>query len=478
MKHLFFLQNKEEKIERLNYSNFSSAKEDNGIKFNNDLTFNLMETITKMKNKKCDNKEINKELLLNLTFLLNLCQEENIPLDIQKTGNENKLYSFYFPFKKLAIDNKINFGGLEKLNENVINDDQDMENKSQNYSKDISFDLSHYSSKSNSFYNDNIFEEKNNFEIEFYQCPILSEEKDNSQDYLNLFNQIMEIEEKNNNNDNINEDKQNKNKDNSFNLLNNSTNDNSINYNKNIILTPTKEKSNYNNFINKNLTVPCPINNNYNYFNNNINLFSPKKKKIKNSNFYNLNNNYYQNLVNSMNKIYIELMYNHYLNIIKLCEANENFFINENMKLSFFIVQIKKFILKIGINEQILYQKIMKYLILDKKQISFENFLKCFDLIINSSNETIKEKYNFLFYIPRKSFEQSYYSKKDIQNFFKLISSKKIYDDELTDDIIEKLIKRYYGIYQNDEKDNVQNKLFHIRKLKFVLESFFDDYID
>ena len=120
----------------------------------------------------------------------------------------------------------------------------------------------------------------------------------------------------------------------------------------------------------------------------------------------------------------------------------------------------------------------MKYLILDKKQISFENFLKCFDLIINSSNETIKEKYNFLFYIPRKSFEQSYYSKKDIQNFFKLISSEKIYDDELTDDIIEKLIKRYYGIYQNDEKDNVQNKLFHIRKLNIVLESFFDNYID
>ncbi len=179
-----------------------------------------------------------------------------------------------------------------------------------------------------------------------------------------------------------------------------------------------------------------------------------------------------------MNKIYIELMFNHYLNIIKMCEANENFFINENMKLSFFIVQIKKLILKIGINEQILYQKIMKYLILDKKQISFENFLKCFDLIINSSNETIKEKYNFLFYIPRKSFEQSYYSKKDIQNFFKLISSEKIYDDELTDDIIEKLIKRYYGIYQNDEKDNVQNTLFHIRKLNIVLESFFDDYID
>ncbi len=305
MKPLFFLQNKEEKIERLNYSNFSSANEDNAIKFNNDLTFNLMETITKMKNKKCDNKEINKELLLNLTFLLNLCQEENIPLDIQKTGNENKFYSFYFPFKKLAIDNKINFGGLEKLNENIINDDQDMENTSKNYSKDISFDLSHYSSKSNSFYNDNIFEEKNNFEIEFYQCPILSEEKDNSQDYLNLFNQIMEIEEKNNNNDNINEDKQNKAKDNSFNLLNNSTNDNSINYNKNIILTTTKEKSNYSNFINKNLTVPCPINNNYNYFNNNINLFSPKKKKIKNSNFYNLNNNYYKNLVNSINKIYI-----------------------------------------------------------------------------------------------------------------------------------------------------------------------------
>ena len=476
MRKHFFLQNQEEKLEELNYSDFSPAQEDNGIKYNNDLTFNLMETLTKMKNQKCEKKEINKELLLNLTLLLNLCQEENIPLELQKTGNENKLYSFYFPYKKISIDNQINCGGLENLNDNIINDSQEMDNNSQINSKDISLDLNLYSSKSFSFNNDTLIEDKNNFEDYFYECPILSDEKDNSQDYLNLFNQLMEIEEKNNNNDNINEDKQNKAKDNSFNLLNNSTNDNSINYNKNIILTPTHENTNIINFINKNITIPSPNKHNYNYFKNNSSSFSLNKKISKQSNIYNLNQNYYKNLVNSMNKIYIELMYYHYLNIMKICGANEKFLFNEHMGLSFFIAQFKKFILKIGINDQILYQKLIKYLMLIKKKISFEDFLTCFDLIFDLSNEKNREKYNCLFNIPRKSFEQIYYSKKDIQNFFKLISSDKIYDDELTDDIIERLIKRYNGIHQNDEKDNIQNKKYHIRKLNMVLETFFDDF--
>ncbi len=168
MRKHFFLQNQEEKLEELNYSDFSPAQEDNGIKYNNDLTFNLMETLTKMKNQKCEKKEINKELLLNLTLLLNLCQEENIPLELQKTGNENKLYSFYFPYKKISIDNQINCGGLENLNDNIINDSQEMDNNSQINSKDISLDLNLYSSKSFSFNNDTLIEDKNNFEDYFY----------------------------------------------------------------------------------------------------------------------------------------------------------------------------------------------------------------------------------------------------------------------------------------------------------------------
>ena len=308
MKHPFILRGQEQNLNILNYSDFLPAKEDNGIKYKNDLTFNLMEIITKMKNKKSDNKEINKELLLNLSLLLNLCQEKNIPLELQKTGNENKIYSFYFPLKKISIDNQINFDGKEKLNENIINDD--IENNSLNNSKNISFDLTYYSSKSLLCNNDNLIEDKNNFEINFSECPIISDEKDNSQDYLNLFNQIMEIEEKDNNNDNINDDKENKNKDNSFTLLNNSTNDNSINCSKNLMLTPTQENKKINNFINQNLT-PTQHDININFFNNNIYSLSPIKNNQK-LNFYNLNQNYYQNLVNSINKIYIDLMYYNY----------------------------------------------------------------------------------------------------------------------------------------------------------------------
>ena len=99
---LIFFKENEETITFANLNNFSPAIEDKGIKYKNELTFNLMELITKMKNNKSLNKNsINSELLINVSLILNLCKEKNTPLELQKTGNENKVYSFYFPLKKI-----------------------------------------------------------------------------------------------------------------------------------------------------------------------------------------------------------------------------------------------------------------------------------------------------------------------------------------------------------------------------------------
>ena len=38
---------------------------------------------------------------MNLSLILNLCQEKTIPIELQKTGNENKDYSFYISLKKI-----------------------------------------------------------------------------------------------------------------------------------------------------------------------------------------------------------------------------------------------------------------------------------------------------------------------------------------------------------------------------------------
>ena len=68
MRH-HILNEKEEIINSVNINNFTPAIEDIGIKYKNELTYNLMELITKIKNKDIQNNNINKELLINLFFI-------------------------------------------------------------------------------------------------------------------------------------------------------------------------------------------------------------------------------------------------------------------------------------------------------------------------------------------------------------------------------------------------------------------------
>jgi hypothetical protein len=445
MRHYYFREREEIK-NFTNYNDYTPAIEDKGLKFKSQLTFNLMEIITKMKNKSSDNNNINKELLINLLCILNLCKEKELPLKEQKTGNENKIYSFYFPLKKIAIDNKINDGGLSYLNKGIISDFQERENLSENDSKEISNDLTNNSNKSLSFNNENIDDKGllNENEIDFFECPILSDEKEKSEDYLILFNEIMK-------NDNLileenNEEKKINSKDNIVNLLNSSTNNSTNiinNINNNFIIEKSSSPKN------KNKIKPDPL------------LF-----------YFNQSN--YKNIVNSMNKNYIQLLFYHYKKIKNLTKSN--FLLNENMKINLFSSKFKQFLLEIGINDITLYQGITKLVIFKKKIINFEEFLSCFDLIISLPDERTREKYTFLYYLPKKTNEQIYYTQKDINIFFKLIECSKIYEEELTDNITERLINRYNAIYQNDEKENLQYGKFNIRKLNVVLETFFDDY--
>ena len=54
--------------------------------------------------------------------------------------------------------------------------------------------------------------------------------------------------------------------------------------------------------------------------------------------------------------------------------------------------------------------------------------------------------------------------------------SNKVYEKDLSEIIMNRLINRYNAIYYNDEKENIGNKIYHIRKVNVVLDSFFDDY--
>ena len=427
----------------INFNNFKPAEEDIGIKYKKELTFNLMQSITKIKNKESEHQNINKELLINLSLILNLCQEKTIPIQFQKTGNENKNYSYYIPLKKISIDNKIDNECIKEINKNIINDIQEIEINSQSDSKDIYIDLSNNTNKS--IYSNN--EKLNDNEISFTQCPILSDDIENSKDYLNIFEEISKNDEDNyileNDDDILNNEKKSKSKEVTVINVFNSLTNNSINNNINV----------------SNITISKNVNKK-----NKILIFSYLDEKV------------YQNIINSMDKVYVQLMLYHYLTIMNLIDVNEKYLINEKMKINLFHSQFKALLFRIGINDISLYQSIIKNLIYKNKIITFEEFILSFNLILSLPIERIRQKYHFLYYLSKKSSEQIYYTSKDIQNFFKLITSDKIYEKNFSEIIINRLINRYNAIYQNDEKVNLPNKKYHIRKLNVVLDSFFDDY--
>ena len=427
----------------INFNNFKPAEEDIGIKYKKELTFNLMQSITKIKNKESEHQNINKELLINLSLILNLCQEKTIPIQFQKTGNENKNYSYYIPLKKISIDNKIDNECIKEINKNIINDIQEIEINSQSDSKDIYIDLSNNTNKS--IYSNN--EKLNDNEISFTQCPILSDDIENSKDYLNIFEEISKNDEDNNildnDDDTLNNEKKSKSKEVTIINVFNSLTNNSINNNINV----------------SNITISKNVNKK-----NKILIFSYLDEKV------------YQNIINSMDKVYVQLMLYHYLTIMNLIDVNEKYLINEKMKINLFHSQFKALLFQIGINDISLYQSIIKNLIYKNKIITFEEFILSFNLILSLPIERIRQKYHFLYYLSKKSSEQIYYTSKDIQNFFKLITSDKIYEKNFSEIIINRVINRYNAIYQNDEKVNLPNKKYHIRKLNVVLDSFFDDY--
>ena len=438
-----FFHEKEEINDSINLINFTPAEEDKGMKYKTELTFNLMQLITKIKNKESDNQNINKELLMNLSLILNLCQEKTIPIKLQKTGNENKDYSFYIPLKKISIDNKIDNENLNEINKNIIYDNQEIEIISPSESKEISIDLSNNINKSLYSNNENL----NDNEFNFVQCPILSDDIENSKDYLNVFEEIMKSDDEDNiliNEDDIeNNNKKSKSKEVAVNNVFNSSTSDSIN----------------NNINNSNITSTKKV---------------YKKKKILILSY--LDEKEYKNIIDSMNNVYIQLMLYHYLTIKNLIDKNENFIFNDKMKLDIFNSQIKILLFQIGIIDTSLYQSIMKYIIYKNKIITFEEFLSSFNIILSLPYERIRLKYHFLFYLSKRSSDQIFYTNREIKNFFKLIMCNKVYEKDFSEIIINRLINRYKAIYYHDEKENLDIQKYHIRKLNVVLDSFFDDY--
>ena len=61
--------------------------------------------------------------------------------------------------------------------------------------------------------------------------------------------------------------------------------------------------------------------------------------------------------------------------------------------------------------------------------------------------------------------------------YFNMIRSSLIKEKEIANDIIQQLVIRYEMIYSNEEKQNIMNGLYNIKKLGTILETFFSHYM-
>lgn len=163
---------------------------------------------------------------------------------------------------------------------------------------------------------------------------------------------------------------------------------------------------------------------------------------------------------------YLRYMLIIYANTIS--KSNKWFYCEKKM----FINLIKSFLLKIGISSKKLFekisQKIINYSNKEKKNIcSFENFLKCFNLILELDDENEVLKYKFLIALSRVGDEDI--NVKHVNNFIQLLKGEAVYDSELWDNLKKNLVQKYDKIYSNEPGNN-----FRFDKMMICIETFFD----
>jgi len=129
-------------------------------------------------------------------------------------------------------------------------------------------------------------------------------------------------------------------------------------------------------------------------------------------------------------------------------------------------------LLDIEINNKIIYEKILKNQIFSETPLSFDKFIQCFDIIIlDNKPENMKQKYVFILNILTS---QKFLSWKKIELFFELIGCDSTYIELFSENLGDKLIKRYNAVYEKEEANNIIERKYRVKKLKIILESFFE----
>ena len=176
-----------------------------------------------------------------------------------------------------------------------------------------------------------------------------------------------------------------------------------------------------------------------------------------------LNKKTLKNYLEEMNDNYLRYMLFHYQRVKRI--SNDIFICEEKM----FLNLIKVFILEIGISDRKIYEDTLRNLVYKKKNYDFENFLSCFMKILKLREDNCILKYKFLLYVTRMG-EERLLNRQHLKKFFELIKCKRVYDEELCEDITENLILKYASIYPGEKY-----LMFPLERIMLVLETFFDN---
>ena len=182
-----------------------------------------------------------------------------------------------------------------------------------------------------------------------------------------------------------------------------------------------------------------------------------------------LNEKVYRNYLKKMNYNYLVLMLLQYFDFEELV-TSYNDIITPLQTLTIFV---KKIILFVGISNSKVYDQIINSIANKKGKFTFEDFLNCFMPIFELPEKYQYYKYAFLLFLVKKK-GGDIIILNNYRIFCNMIRGKLIYEEDICEDIIGKLIPIIKTKYQKDDPDNLNYKHVTII-LEFLVNYMYGD---
>ena len=453
----------------------------NNCNINIDITGNILGNITQFKNEEVNKEELN----MNILFTLLLLKQEQ-----HETFND-----FYLPISQVSYSQESNFyisnsvnrgnnsngngGSSNKYNNTFNNDDVNLDliditinSDSGNNNNNNSYTSSDYknntTSYSNSIHNNTLGGIYGNSEhiISFYQNPL-----NISPSYDDIC-----IPTRDSNDNNTCKGNNTDNTINNTNTHNTNTN-NTQSLSSNLIsLLNTCDIIDNTPIISPNSACPKGTTSTSEEPQQpeSLNITINKQKLAKVGKSYYLYQKQLDFYLTNIGKDYLNLMMEHYNNIQS--QISELF--DAQMCKNLFIKLFKSFLLELGISHKQFYQEILRHIAFQREIISFGDFIQSFNPILELKLNAGVIKMRFLLFIFQIDNKNDYLTLREVNIFFIMIKRKLPYEEEITEEICDDLIRRYEVIFFNEEKNNLLKGRYNVKKLATVLETFYNNNME